>query len=77
MSVKVANANRASASHPFLSNPLRTRQDVVDAVASLLDPLAEGTSPGGALVRTGYTGTRFDEAAAQVEGMLRPVLPIL
>lgn len=71
MSVKVAAENRTSSLHPFLTNPFKTRQDVVDAVTSLLDPLEAGTSPGGALVRTGYTGTRFDEAAAQIEGVLQ------
>jgi hypothetical protein len=72
-SAAAANANRAAALHPFSKNPLRTRQDVVDAVASLLDPLEHGTSPGGALVRVSYTGTRFDETAAQVEGYARPL----
>lgn len=77
MSVKAAAQNRSSASHPFSSNPFKTRQDVVDAVASLLDPLEAGTSPGGALVRTGYSGTRFDETAAQIEGILcYPVLVV-
>ena len=69
MSVKAASANRASSSqHTFLSNPFKTRDDVIDAVVSLLNPLEEGKSPGGALIRTGYSGTRFDETAAQGEG---------
>lgn len=72
-SAAAASANRAAGLHPFSTNPLRSRQDVVDAVAALLDPLAAGASPGGALVRVSYTGTRFDETAAQVEGYARPL----
>lgn len=59
--------------HPFLSNPLRTREDVVDAVTSLLDPLAQGSSDHHALIKVGSTGTRFDETAAQIEGFARPL----
>jgi hypothetical protein len=73
LSISAATANRASPLHPFSKNPFRTRQDVVDAVASLLDPLVGGFSPGYALIRCGYTGTRFDEAAAQIEGYARPL----
>ena len=68
MSAKIANANRSSPLHPFHTNPLRTRSDVVDAVASLLDPLSHGASPQHSMVKVGSTGTRFDETAAQVEG---------
>lgn len=73
MSAKVANANRSHALHPFHSNPLQTREDVVTAVASLLEPLHGGASPQHALVKVGSTGTRFDEIAAQVEGYARPL----
>lgn len=73
MSAAAATANRAATLHPFHSNQLKTRSDVVDAVASLLDPLEAGTSPLGALVKVGSTGTRFDEVAAQVEGYARPL----
>ncbi|GME65634.1 hypothetical protein GTA08_BOTSDO04773 [Neofusicoccum parvum] len=69
----LAAANRPFPLHPFNRNPMRTRDDVVAACASLLDPLAAGTSPGGALVRVGGTGTRFDETAAQSEGYARPL----
>jgi hypothetical protein len=72
-SVATANANRAFDVHPFSTNPLRTRNDVVSAVASLLDPLAAGFSPLNSLVKVGSTGTRFDETAAQVEGYARPL----
>jgi hypothetical protein len=73
MPISAADTNRTSPVHPFCTNPLRSRQDVVDAVASLLDPLEAGTSPLSALIRIGFTGTRFDEIAAQVEGFARPL----
>jgi hypothetical protein len=72
-SAATANANRAFDVHPFSTNPLLTRDDVVSAVASLLDPLAAGFSPLNSLVKVGSTGTRFDETAAQVEGYARPL----
>lgn len=46
---------------------------MVDAVASLLDPLVGGSSPLHGLVKVGSTGTRFDETAAQIEGYARLV----
>lgn len=68
-----ASANRAFPTHPFSSNPLRSRDDVVAAVSSLLDPLLPGFSPQHSMVKVGCTGTRFDETAAQVEGYARPL----
>jgi hypothetical protein len=47
---------------------------VIDVVASLLDPLAGGSSPLHGLVEVGSTGTRFDETAAHIEGYARPLL---
>ncbi|KAH7073370.1 hypothetical protein FB567DRAFT_198425 [Paraphoma chrysanthemicola] len=73
MTAATANANRAFPLHPFSTNPLKTRDDVVNAVASLLDPLVPGFSPQNALIKVGSTGTRFDETAAQVEGYARPL----
>jgi hypothetical protein len=74
MTAVTANANRSTPTHPFSTNPLRTRQDVANAVISLLDPLLEhGASPHKAMMRVGYTGTRFDETAAQIEGYARPL----
>jgi hypothetical protein len=73
MAHTAAHDNRAFALHPFSKNPLRTRKDVVDAVKTLLDPLAQGSSPFHALVKVGSTGTRFDETAAQIEGYARPL----
>ncbi|KAF2192316.1 hypothetical protein K469DRAFT_735378 [Zopfia rhizophila CBS 207.26] len=73
MTAATANANRSFPLHPFSTNPLQTREDVVAAVASLLDPLAGGDSPLHSMVKVGSTGTRFDETAAQVEGYARPL----
>lgn len=73
MTAATANANRSFPEHPFSTNPLLTRDHVVDAVASLLDPLAGGDSPKHAMVKVGTSGTRFDETAAQVEGYARPL----
>jgi hypothetical protein len=68
-----ASANRAGPLHAFSTNPLRSREDVVAAVTSLLDPLLPGFSPHASMVKVGSTGTRFDETAAQVEGFARPL----
>ena len=73
MTAKTATANRSFPLHPFSTNPLLTRSDVVSAVASLLDPLLAGLSPKSSLIKVGSTGTRFDETAAQVEGYARPL----
>lgn len=59
-SMNVAEANQPFPAHPFSKNPLKTRQDVVDACASLLDPLEAGFSPECAMVRVGGTGTRCE-----------------
>ena len=73
MTATSANANRAFPLHPFSTNPFKTREDVVAAVASLLDPLVGGFSPKNAIIKVGSTGTRFDETGAQVEGFARPL----
>ncbi|KAF8470739.1 hypothetical protein BDZ91DRAFT_791702 [Kalaharituber pfeilii] len=64
------------APHPFSPsvNPISTRDDVATALtAGFLDPLAPHTSPGGARIKLGHTGTHYDEAAAQLEGFARPL----
>ena len=58
--VHFAEANQPFPSHPFSQNPLKSRQDVVDACASLLDPLEAGFSPECATVRVGGTGARCE-----------------
>ncbi|EJD54761.1 hypothetical protein AURDEDRAFT_156540 [Auricularia subglabra TFB-10046 SS5] len=56
-----------------ISNELKTREDLAGFLRSLLDPLAPHTSPGGALLTLGATGTHYDERAAQLEGFSRPL----
>jgi hypothetical protein len=73
MAHAVSDANRAFPIHPFSQNNFESRKDVIDAVRSLLDPLAHGSSPLHSLVKVGSTGTRFDETAAQIEGFARPL----
>ena len=58
MSARIAERNQPFPAHPFSNNPFKTRDDVVAACASLLDPLEAGFSPECALVRVGGTGTR-------------------
>lgn len=58
---------------PFSPNPLKTKGDLSKFLVELLDPLAAHTSPGGARVHLGHTGTHYDEAAAQLEGFSRPI----
>ncbi|CAE6442191.1 unnamed protein product [Rhizoctonia solani] len=57
----------------FVNNKFRTWEDVQRAAVSVLDALAPHTSPGGARIVLGYTGTHFDEVAAQLEGFSRPL----
>ncbi|KAF2150893.1 hypothetical protein K461DRAFT_229334 [Myriangium duriaei CBS 260.36] len=70
---RIASSNQPFKPHRFAQNPLKSRDDVVEACAALLDPLEAGFSPECALVRVGGTGTRFDETAAQIEGFARPL----
>ncbi|KAM5531075.1 hypothetical protein V8D89_015240 [Ganoderma adspersum] len=58
---------------PFASNPIQTKHELAQYLIGLLDPLASHTSPGGARIHLGFTGTHFDETAAHLEGFARPV----
>lgn len=60
-------------STPFASNPLSTKQDLRDFLIGLLDPLKAHTSLGCARIHVGFTGTHYDETAAQLEGFSRPI----
>jgi len=53
------------------SNPVTTREDLIDLLHDLLIPLQAGQSPGGARIRIGHTGTHFDQVAAELEGYAR------
>ncbi|KAG8728110.1 hypothetical protein FRC12_022002, partial [Ceratobasidium sp. 428] len=57
----------------FTQNKFLTREDVQKAAVAVLDPLGAHTSPGGARIVLGHTGTHFDETAAQLEGFSRPL----
>ncbi|EME89031.1 uncharacterized protein MYCFIDRAFT_185473 [Pseudocercospora fijiensis CIRAD86] len=70
---RIAEANQPFPPHAFSTNPLKARDDIAAACASLLDPLEPGFSKNRALVRVGGSGTRFDETAAQIEGFARPL----
>eukprot|EP01117_Protostelium_nocturnum_P011562 TRINITY_DN4194_c0_g3_i1.p1 TRINITY_DN4194_c0_g3~~TRINITY_DN4194_c0_g3_i1.p1 ORF type:complete len:634 (-),score=143.86 TRINITY_DN4194_c0_g3_i1:22-1923(-) len=59
--------------HPFSQNPMKTREELQEAVAQLLDPLEPFTSEGGARIKIGNTATHYDEVAAQLEGFARPL----
>lgn len=58
---------------PFASNPVSTKAELAAFLTGLLDPLAAHTSPGGARIHLGFTGTHFDETAAHLEGFSRPL----
>jgi hypothetical protein len=58
----------------FSDNPLRTRDDLIASVYSLLTPLISYQSPKGARIRIPVgSGAHFDETAAQLEGFARPL----
>ncbi|KAJ5652706.1 hypothetical protein N7507_010132 [Penicillium longicatenatum] len=58
----------------FSDNPFRTRDDVANAALALLQSLKSYFSPGNARIRIPVsTGVHFDEAAAQLEGFVRPL----
>ena len=58
----------------FSNNPLKTREDFIQAAKALLTPLHQYKSPLGARIKIPVeTGTQFDEAAAQLEGFARPL----
>ncbi len=56
-----------------LAGPLRSRADLARALTALVEPLAAGTSPGGARVHLGESGVLFGDAAVGLEGFARPL----
>lgn len=58
---------------PYSSNPISTKEELAAFLVDLLNPLESHTSPGGARIHLGHTGTHYDEAAAQLEGFSRPI----
>jgi hypothetical protein len=60
--------------HPFSQIPITDRSSVQDLVKTLLDPLEPHFSPLKARVRVpGGTAVRFDNTAAEIEGICRPM----
>lgn len=66
----IAQANQPFQAHPFSRNQLKTREDVAEACASLLDPLEAGFSPACALVRVGGTGTKCKYLSCHFFGLV-------
>lgn len=60
--------------HPFAKVELSGRESVQQLLKAVLDPLQPFFSPSKARVRVpGGTGVRFDQTAAEVEGLCRPL----
>ncbi|KAJ0299363.1 uncharacterized protein N0V96_003532 [Colletotrichum fioriniae] len=60
--------------HPFSKVNLTDRSSVQELLRTLLDPLEPFFSPQKARVKVpGATAVRFDQAASEVEGILRPI----
>jgi hypothetical protein len=58
----------------FSDNPLKTRDDLIQANLALLAPLLPHFSPAKSRIRIPVaSGAHFDEAAAQLEGFARPL----
>ncbi|WWC58154.1 uncharacterized protein I303_100689 [Kwoniella dejecticola CBS 10117] len=53
------------------SNPVESRDDLIQLLSDMLKPLTEAQSEGGARVTLGNTGTHFDSVAAEMEGYAR------
>ena len=59
--------------HPFSKVKISDRESVQELLKTLLDPLKAHFSPLKARIRVpGGTAVRFDQAAAEVEGIWRP-----
>lgn len=68
-----ASAKGALPSHSFNRNRFRTREDVQNACAALLEPLLPCFTPDKSRVKVGATATHYDEGGAQLEGFTRPL----
>ncbi len=59
--------------HPFAQVDIKDRESVQKLLITLLDPLKTHFSPLKARIRVpGGTAVRFDETAAEIEGIWRP-----
>lgn len=59
--------------NPMHGNPFATRDDAVRALHDLSAPLMRHFSPGKGRLRLGAAGAHFHEAAADLEGLTRPL----
>lgn len=58
----------------FSDNPLKDRDDIIEAAIAFTKPLHQYFSPNAAFVRLpSSTGAHFDEGAARLEGFARPL----
>lgn len=64
---------RMTACNPLSGNPLRSRDDLARAVRDLHAPLRPWYSPGGARLRLGAASAHYANAAAEMEGFVRPL----
>ncbi|WWC66799.1 uncharacterized protein I206_100705 [Kwoniella pini CBS 10737] len=55
----------------IISNPVHSRDDLIQLLSDLLKPITDAQSEGGARVSLGNTGTHFDSVAAEMEGYAR------
>lgn len=60
------------ATNPLHGNPLKSRDDMQQAIRSVFEPLLPYFSPGGARVQLGATAAFYSSAAAELEGFARP-----
>ncbi len=56
---------------PIQKNPLKSREDLVEAVQQILSPLKPYYSKGSALLEIGQTGTSYSDSIAGMEGFSR------
>ena len=52
-------------------NPLRTRQDVIDAALAIIRPTVKYLTPGKSRLMLSATGAHYDEGIAGMEGFSR------
>lgn len=68
-----AHANGDPRFNPLHGNPFETRDDVIQAVHSLFNPLLPNFSPGNARVQLDASASDWDRTACDLEGYARPL----
>lgn len=59
------------------NNPLRTRQDMIDAAIAIIDPTVKHLTPGHSRLMLSATTAHYDEAIAGMEGFSRVLFAII